>query len=250
MLASEITDDDKATKGNSKPKPMKWACTIECKKLNDDEVHAIIDLKESFDQPVQEVQQALDVCDGDCPNLHFTKRVHKVVVDHESDPSISSDDGECHNVYEKEIGIDRQGHPLVCSNDGGCHSKVRILRDAATHYPLLTKLLRLVYSAVNSHKCVQNIDNALSAGDYHTLMNITDLNDFEAMFSNEVESTYEQCADSADCELVKPGVEMKLLTKHAQLIADLEKESEDDPEHVCCSCECLYQRKSDTSQTL
>ena len=48
------------------------------------------------------MRQALDICDGDCPNLHFTKRVHKV-VDHESDPSVSSDDGECHNVYEKEI---------------------------------------------------------------------------------------------------------------------------------------------------
>ena len=57
-------------------------------------------------------------------------------------------------------------------------------------------------------------------------------------------------ADSADSELVQPGIEMKLLTKHAQLIADLEKESDDDPEHVCCSCECLYQRKSDTSQAL
>ena len=62
------------------------------------------------------MRQALDVCDGDCPNLHFTKRVHKVVVDHESDLSV---DGECHNVYEKEVGVDRQGHPLVCSNDGG-----------------------------------------------------------------------------------------------------------------------------------
>ena len=31
VLANEITDDDKTTKGNSKPKPMKWACTIECK---------------------------------------------------------------------------------------------------------------------------------------------------------------------------------------------------------------------------
>ena len=110
VLANEITDDDKTTKGNSKPKPMKWAC-IECKKLNDDEVHAIIELKESFDHPVQEVRQALDICDSDCPNLHFTKRVHKVVVDHESDPSVSSDDGEYHNVYEKEIGIDHQGHP-------------------------------------------------------------------------------------------------------------------------------------------
>ena len=112
---------------------------------------------------------------------------------------------------------------MVCSNDGGCHSKMHILGAAATHYPL-TKLLRIVYSAVNSHKCVQNIDNALSAGDYHTLMEITDLTDFEALLSNEVESTYEQCADFADSELVQPGIEMKLLTKHAQLIADLQKE--------------------------
>ena len=40
VLANEITDDDKTTKRSSKPKPMKWACTIECKKLNDDEVRA------------------------------------------------------------------------------------------------------------------------------------------------------------------------------------------------------------------
>ena len=81
-------------------------------------------------------------------------------------------------------------------------------------------------------------------------MDITELTNFEALLSNKVESTYKQCTDSADSELVQPGIEMKLLTKHAQLIADLEKESEDDPEHVCCSYECLYQRKSDTSQTL
>ena len=77
-------------------------------------------------------------------------------------------------------------------------------------------------------------------------MDITELSDFEALLCDEVKSMYEQCTDSADSELVQPGVEMKLLTKHAQLIADLEKESEDDPEHVCCSCECLYQRKSVT----
>ena len=29
VLASEITDDDKTTKHCSKPKPMKWECTIE-----------------------------------------------------------------------------------------------------------------------------------------------------------------------------------------------------------------------------
>ena len=32
VLASEITDDDSTTKRSSKPKPMKWACTNECKK--------------------------------------------------------------------------------------------------------------------------------------------------------------------------------------------------------------------------
>ena len=116
-------------------------------------MRAIIELKESFDQPIQ-VWQALDICDNDCPNLHFTKRINKTVVDHQSDPSISSDDGECHSAYKTEIGVDHQGHPLVCSSDGGCRSKIRILRSAAMHYPLLTKLLHLVYSAVNSHKCV------------------------------------------------------------------------------------------------
>ena len=91
MLVSEITDDDKTTKRSSKPKPMKWACTIECKKLNYDEVHAIIELKESFDQPVQEMRQALDVCDGDCPNLHFTKRV--CYVPHQSTQNFRSIEG-------------------------------------------------------------------------------------------------------------------------------------------------------------
>ena len=35
VVASEITDDDKTTKHTSKPKPMKWACTIEYKNLSD-----------------------------------------------------------------------------------------------------------------------------------------------------------------------------------------------------------------------
>ena len=32
VLASELPDEDKTTKRSSKPKPMRWACTIECKK--------------------------------------------------------------------------------------------------------------------------------------------------------------------------------------------------------------------------
>ena len=36
----------------------------------------------------------------------------------------------------------------------------------------------------------------------------------------------------------------KLLIERAQLITQFESEVDDYPEHVCCSCECLYQRKS------
>ena len=129
---------------------MKWACTSECKPLMDDELHATVELNESFDKPIQEVRLALDVCDSDCPNQHYTKIVNNTA-------------------------IDLQGHPLVCYNDGACHSKLRILRSAATHFPVLATLLRLVYSAMNSHRCVQNIDKALPSGDFHTLMEITKL---------------------------------------------------------------------------
>ena len=131
--------------------------------------------------------------------------------------------------------MDLQGHPLVCYNDGGCHSKMHILRSAATHFPVLATLLRLVYSAVNSHQCAQNIDNALCTGNFHTLMEITKLTDLETLLSNEVETTYVQCIESANSGIVQPGIEIQLLTKHAQLITELEKEI-DYPEQVCCSC--------------
>ena len=225
ILVDEIIPDNKSSKCSGKNQPMKWVCTSECKKLTDGEVHAIIKFKEAFDQPIQEVQQALDKCDSDCPNQHYTKVVQNTT-------------------------IDLQGHPLVCYNDGGCYSEIRILRSAATHFPVLATLLRLVYSAVNSHQCMQSMDKALSTGDFHTLMEITKLNDFEALLSNEVETTYEQCTEAAKSQLLQPGVEIQLLTKHVQLITELEKEINDYLEHVCCSCECLHQRKSITQVKL
>ena len=42
----------------------------------------------------------------------------------------------------------------------------------------------------------------------------------------------------------------KLLIELAQLITQFESEVDDYPEHVCCSCECLYQRKSVTKVKL
>ena len=42
----------------------------------------------------------------------------------------------------------------------------------------------------------------------------------------------------------------KLLIERAQLITQFESEVDDYPKHVCCSCECLYQRKSVTKVKL
>ena len=165
---------------------------MNAKKLTDEEVYAILQFKEAFNRPMQEVRSFLDKCDSDCPNQHYTKTIN-------------------------DATIDLRGHPLVCYNDGGCCSKIRILRSAATHFPVLATLLRLVYSAMNSHQYILKIDEALCAGDFHSLMKITNMSDFEALLSNEIETTYEQSTEAADSELVKPGIETQLLTKHVQL---------------------------------
>ena len=82
---------------------------------------------------------------------------------------------------------DRLGHPLVCFNDGECKSTLRILRAAATHFPVLRAFLQHVYSARRSHSVVFDIDKALCAGDFQTLMTITETSTFEAVFSNSLD---------------------------------------------------------------
>ena len=97
---------------------------------------------------------------------------------------------------------------------------------------------------------VQMIDRALSIGDFHTLMEITKICDFETLLSIDINTSYEQCTEAADSVLIHAGVENKLLIEHAHLITQYEREIDDYPEHVCCSCECLYQRKSVTKVKL
>ena len=49
ILARELhTDSGKYT---NKKRPMKWACTTECKPLTEAEVSAVVELKEAFDKP-------------------------------------------------------------------------------------------------------------------------------------------------------------------------------------------------------
>ena len=80
------------------------------------------------------------------------------------------------------------------------------------------------------------------------LMELTKVDDFDTLFSNDVESSYQQCTGSADGDwmLRQPHLESQLLFTHAQLIAQLEKEIDDFPELACCSCKRLHERKSVT----
>ena len=94
-------------------------------------------------------------------------------------------------------------------------------RSLSTHYPVLRNFLHGLFSGMKSQMYVATTDNALSAGDFHSLM-----------------------------DLEFPNLESHLLTTYANLMIDLDKEIDDCPEHVCCSCECLQQRKSVTIVSL
>ena len=114
----------------------KWLCSSECTPLTDTEVEPILTLKAVFEKSIQEVRHALDERDSGCPNRHYSK-----VIEFSS------------------VGL--KGHPSVCSSSsGGCQSKLRVLRAAATDFPVLRQFLHDVHSAIRSHMCVFEIDKA------------------------------------------------------------------------------------------
>ncbi len=69
----------------------------------------------------------------------------------------------------------------------------------------------------------------LCAGDFHTLMEITKMVDFEGVLSNNVQSSFEHCTDvvTADSVLRQPNLEPQLLITHGHLITQQEKETDD-----------------------
>ena len=122
----------------------------------------------------------------------------------------------------------------------GYYRKMCILRWAATHFSVLATLLRLVYIVLWSVK------SPVCAKYWQCSVLVTSIPSWKSpnwlwtLLSNEVKTTHEQCTEIAN---VQPSIEIQLLT---MLFWLLEKEIDDDPEHVCCSCECLYQRKNVT----
>ena len=105
-----------------------------------------------------------------------------------------------------------------------------------------------VYTARRSHLGVVSIDKALSACDFHSLMETTKVHDVADLLTADLDSSYQQPADVGTIS-VPQGLETQLLITHAQTVSNFEKEI-DDPVHPCCSCERLQQRKCVTRVSL
>ena len=137
-----------------------------------------------------------------------------------------------------------------------CDSNLRILRAAATHFPLLRRFVVLLYEAIRLHHQLDRIDNALCAGDFSSLVQLCGLSDYKVLF--KACSVDEACSsaigpeDDDTSQPIRlqepklPDLESDLHIEHAELIEAIEKDFADDAEFPCCSCERLFQRKKVT----
>ena len=140
--ASYVKDDDDSDvpdriDPSSQPRD-ECPCTSDCKPITDDEVNAIVRLKNAFTLPMHDLRQALQSCD-DCPN-------------------------------ERQM----KGHSLACHQTGSmCNSELRILRVASAHHKVLRTFMRRVYRAKASHESLAGIDRALGEGNFKHLLSAT-----------------------------------------------------------------------------
>ena len=203
MIAEEDGERNAETK-----RPTSWKCTPECKQPTSLAAQCIVMSKQLFDKPVQTLREGLEIIDKCTVHRHYTC-------------PLQTNNG---NPYY-ELG----GHPLPCSQvNSHCESSLRILRAAATHYPLLRRFLVLLYEAIRYHHLLDSIDTALCAGDFETLSKICGIADYEVLFR--------VCAGGPDPLLDKgtnqsirlqqpnlPDVETDFHLQHAELIANMEK---------------------------
>ena len=105
-----------------------------CRRVSDNDVEVILDLKRAFEKPCAEVKEQLQNIDIGCPHVHHLKL-------RGMDEGLESTE------------ITKADHPLPCAS-GMCSSKLRILRAASVHYPTLHKLLHAVYMARKHHSTV------------------------------------------------------------------------------------------------
>ena len=217
-------------------RPVKWKCTAECKLPTSSEVQCIVAVKALFEKPVHKLREALNGVDECTVHGHYTRTL-----------SINTDKP----YYELA------GHPLPCAQENSyCKSSLRILRAAATHYPLLRRLVVYVYEAIRHHRLLESIDNGLCAGDFEELANICGIKqDYKKLFtasSCDASSTVALVDDDTDLPIRLqqpnlPDLESELCVQYADIISEVEKQFSDDAEFPCCSCERLLLRKQVTA---
>ena len=112
----------------------------------------------------------------------------------------------------------------------GCESKLRTLREAAPHHPMLRSFLKTLYEAIRSHKMIASIDSALRTGKFASLALWCGIKYYRKLFSSEHKSnsTDTNCESKPTVDIQRPNlpdVESGLQVKHAQMIAELEKKT-------------------------
>ena len=175
--------------------PHTWKCCSKCKPLTDKEVAIILEFKSGFEADMKQVHKLLDTCNDNCPNNHY----HKV--------SLTADESPDSNIVDY-CSVERSGHSLLYFTGNECNSKLRILRAASTHYAVLHFFLRALYDAIRSHRHTAELDAALSSGDFDHLLRACEIDNYECLFSNEVQSTHElSFSEVDDSALRKPNLE-------------------------------------------
>ena len=72
LVAAKTVKDDEATTGKQKPEKqmLEWLCT---KLLTENDIKAIVEIRQYFDEPIKLLRQHLEDCDNDCPNYHYLR---------------------------------------------------------------------------------------------------------------------------------------------------------------------------------
>ena len=51
----------------------KWECSVACRKVSDNDAQAMIELIESFNMPIEELREDLELVDSECPYMHHVR---------------------------------------------------------------------------------------------------------------------------------------------------------------------------------
>ena len=202
-------------------KKLTWKCSIECKPLLQDEIDAIVSLKEAFSGNIKVLRQNLAKIDINCPNGHYFKK--------SAQPT------------DKRL----RGHPLVChGNDSECKSTLRILRSVSKQ---LRKFLKLVYKALKYDFMIHCIDNGLHFTDVTLLMKLVNVKEYESLLCKGEESDDDvngKHAVNVDVSSIlrDPYLEDNLHIDYVELMNNFQKEVDDYPINICCCCEQLHQK--------